>query len=172
MLYDLVDVTISLPQDKLQEIRKLLRWWESKKTMNLKQLQRIVGKLQFTACCVRAGTVFVNRLYDVMARMCDHIEYIIMEEVKCDLKWWARFICKYNGKLIMWHMHKKQVNELIVTDASLSGIGGFSMGKYFHEEVDSATLSWLFYNEVGIVHMEMLAIIVAVRLWHTEIAQK
>ena len=29
-----------------------------------KQLQQITGKLQFAATCLRAGRIFINRLYD------------------------------------------------------------------------------------------------------------
>ena len=103
ILYDLVNMVISVLQDKLHDLKLELKKWVKKKDMNKKMLQQITGNLQFAASGVRSGRVFVNRLYDVMSYMCDveNVWYNIPQEVRKDLGWWNRFLKQYNGSSIM-----------------------------------------------------------------------
>ena len=55
VLYDLVNMTISLPQDKLQELMDQLQRYIKQKFYTKKQLQQITRRLQFVTGCVCAG---------------------------------------------------------------------------------------------------------------------
>ena len=57
-----------------------------------KELQSLAGKLQFAACCMRPGQVFISRIYDVMSEMEDGRQYWIQEQVRKDITWWYRFM--------------------------------------------------------------------------------
>ena len=127
-----------------------------------KQLQSITGKLQFAACCVRPGRVFVNRHYDVIAVMDDNVKYAVTQEVKKDLNWWRVFMEKYNGTSIMWLQQRLQLNQVFHTDACLTGAGRFCNGNYYHKQFTKWVFTW--DDNVHIAHLEMLVIIIGLKL--------
>ena len=88
------------------------------------------------------------------------------EEVRKDLQWWTCYLDKCNGASIMWMNHRLTVDEIIVTDACLQGIGGFCQGRYFHATIPEWISS---LEDLHIAHLELWAIVVAVQLWRTHI---
>ena len=60
IIFDLLRMIIMLPSDKLEEIKRSIKEWKRKKTCTLNDLQRMAGKLQFAAICVRPGRVFIT----------------------------------------------------------------------------------------------------------------
>ena len=135
IIFDLIRLIIVLPDDKLCEIRALLGKWQTKKLMSKKELQSLVGKLQFASACVRPGRVFVNRMYDTVSQLQDDRLYLVFDEVRRDIAWWSEYMNKFNGVSIMWMEDRKTVNEVLATDSCLTGMGGFSHGKFFHCEI-------------------------------------
>ena len=172
VLYNLIDMTIELPQDKLQQLKDELHRWVKFSYVTRNQLQKMAGKLQFVANCVCAGRVLINRLYDAISSMQDGHRYIMPEQVLRDLCWWKKFLYTYNGKSIMWLVHKEKIDNLVATDASLMGLGGFSHGNYFRKNVNMEHLGIEYGHELNIAHLELLAIIVAVRIWKDTIRGK
>ena len=171
IIYNFITMMISIPQEKLQEIKQELRSWSHRQVMTKKQLQQITGKLQFAAACIHLGRVFINRLYDIIATLGDTGRFHVNKQVRKDLLWWRHFLDKYNGASMMWLVQKTVVNELIATDACLVGAGGFSEGDYYKIKFPT----WVLNNPEGpvyIAHLEMLAIIIAVRLWKQKIRGK
>ena len=162
ILYDLINMLIKLPEEKLKDMELVLQKWEGYVFMTKKQLQCVVGKLQFAAACVRSGRVFVNRLYDKIALMQDGVRYVITMQVRKDLEWWRSFLRQYNGSSIMWMCEKNMVDEWFATDACLKGAGGFCQGNYYHITFPKKIFDW---GDVNIAHLELLAIIIGVRLW-------
>ena len=69
----------------------------------------------------------------------------------------------YNGQSIMWLEQCEGIDKTFSTDACLEGIGGHCFNRYFHKELPA----WVFEmgKNVHIVHLELLAIVVGVRLW-------
>ena len=162
VLYDFVQMTISLPEEKMVEIKQLLRIWLKKKDMTVKQLQKLVGKLQFAACCVCAGRVFMNRMYDMICEMQEGQIYNVPRQVWQDVRWWHKYMKEYDGKSIMWLVQKQAEQNYFTTDACLVGAGGMCQGSYYHKKF----LQWLFdkYENIHIMHLEMLAIITGLKV--------
>ena len=131
--------------------------------MTRNALQKIVGKLQFEAGCVRIGHVFVNRLFDAISTLQDGCVYMILEQVRKDLKWWRLNLRKFNGRSIMWMEQKLVVNEVFATDSCLTGAGGLCNGKYFHVQFPEYVFTW--DEKVHIAHLELLAIIIGLKIW-------
>ena len=52
VMFDLIRLIICLPEEKIQEIQRILVKWQRKQYMTKKQLQSVAGKLQFAATCV------------------------------------------------------------------------------------------------------------------------
>ena len=66
----------------------------------------------------------------------------------------------------MWMTQHQVVNEFLSTDACLVGIGGLCGNKFFHCDIPKFVLEM---DNVNIAHFEMWAIIVALKLWKSEI---
>ena len=59
VLYDTVAMTISVPEDKLEEIKSLIRTWLSKPDATVLELQSLIGKLSYVCSCIRPGRLFM-----------------------------------------------------------------------------------------------------------------
>ena len=73
-----------------------------------------LGKLNFVACCVRPGRIFISRLIRWLKVLykqdiCDHV---IPDYVKKDILWRYRFLPKYNGISVMFYEHWLEPNKL------------------------------------------------------------
>ena len=168
ILYNFITMTISIPEEKMIEIISELKQWEKRRTMTKKRLQQIMGKLQFAASCIRPGRVFINRLYDHISVMQEDIQYVITQDIKLDLSWWRRFMQVHNGVSIMWLKQRTQLGEMMTTDSCMVGAGGFCQGEYFHVKYPESVFKLA--TKVHIVHLEMLAVLVALRVWKDKVA--
>ena len=71
--------------------------------LSIKEIQSLLGKLNFVAACVRPGRVFISRMLKwlkVLYKL-DEKQHIIPNFVKKDLEWWDRFLPVYNGVSMM-----------------------------------------------------------------------
>ena len=59
-------MTISIDPKKLQEIKKELNKWKTKKSATLRETQSLVGKLNFAATTVHAGRLFFSRVLNFL----------------------------------------------------------------------------------------------------------
>ena len=91
VLFNTEKMTIEITHERLIEIQLLLRNWLSKDTASLKELQSVLGKLNFIAACVRPGRIFISRLLQWLKVLnknqssCEQIQ--IPEYVKLDILW-------------------------------------------------------------------------------------
>ena len=53
ILFDTKNLTISIDGQRLAEISQLVLYWLSKQVCNIKDLQSLLGKLNFVSQCVR-----------------------------------------------------------------------------------------------------------------------
>ena len=165
IVFDMLRQIILLPEGKLKEIKQELNRWSSNNVdkKSLKQLQSLAGRLQFAAICVRPGRVFIIRLYDKIAEVeksgSNRVQ--IDGELMKDIEWWQRYMADYNGVSMMWMDQIPECNGVMATDASLTGLGGFCRGQYFHLRIPK-----MFRRKGEIIaDFEILAILVALRLW-------
>ena len=62
ILFNTLTLTLEITPERLQEILSLVDSWQSKRSASLKDLQSLLGKLNFISQCVRPGRIFVSRL--------------------------------------------------------------------------------------------------------------
>ena len=55
-------MTISIAPDRVLEIQQEVEAWYDKTSMSCKQLESLIGKLQFASQVIRAGWIFLARL--------------------------------------------------------------------------------------------------------------
>ena len=62
VLLDSEALTLSITQERLVENRSLVQDWLEMEEASLKQLQSLIGKLNFVAHCVKPARIFISRL--------------------------------------------------------------------------------------------------------------
>ena len=63
---DTVNKTLSIPQEKLQEIKTLCKAWTHKKVVTKQQYQSLLGSLLYITKCIKPARIFLNRMLQVL----------------------------------------------------------------------------------------------------------
>ena len=156
-----VNGTLSVPDDKMKEIKPMLKKWQRKVKSTKTELQSLIGSLQFISKCVLQSRVFMNRLLETLRSMSKKKSIKLGESFKKDVRWWARFIEDYNGvsfiPAVMW----MEPDVTFATDSCLKGCGGIYFKEYFHVSFPQNIMD----QQLPIHKLEMLAVLLAVRIW-------
>ena len=160
------DVTVSVPEFRLLELRAELSHWLELEQATKHQLQVLIGKLSYVCSCVRPGWAFISRLLNEL-RSCDSRRRTIpvSYELKLDLQWWLHFLDKYNGVSVIGTEFLESSEQLFSTDASLTGCGAICEGEYFHELFPPIITQ----QQLSITQLELLTVVVAVKLWQLKL---
>ncbi|VDI36493.1 Hypothetical predicted protein [Mytilus galloprovincialis] len=167
---DTVKLTLEVTSDRVLEISLLVQAWLRKKKASLRELQSILGKLHFVSTCVRPGRLFVSRLLLNWLRSAFPSNVVgsghkiyrkIPVEVQKDLLWWHRFLSSYNGISMMSLEDWSSPDEIFSSDACLEGFGAITSNQYFHAVFPSDITK----DQLHINCLELLAIVVAVKIW-------
>ena len=154
---------IFVTEKKLQDIKDTIADWMHQKVFYTRtELESLLGRLQFVSSCVRPGRVMVLRLREQLKNSNAKNMYEVTEQMKLDLHWWNRYIHEYDNISYMWMKEISEPDALIATDASLNGLGGKCNQEVFTINIPDA---WREYNGYVIHHLEMLAVIVALKKW-------
>ena len=131
VLFDSEALSLFVTKERLTEI-KLLVYWLSFETATLKQLQSLIGELNFVAHRVKPSRIFISRLLNWLWEIQNSDkEEVILEELKKDLRWWYIFLPRFNGVVMMDLQEWGDPDSLVANDSCLTGCGSFSEGKYF-----------------------------------------
>ena len=66
ILINTINKTISIPPEKLQEIKNMCETWKHKKSCTRTQLQSLFGSLLYITKCARPARSFLNRMLQVL----------------------------------------------------------------------------------------------------------
>jgi hypothetical protein len=157
-------MSISIPADKLTEIRQIIEKLLLKKTVTRKKLESIIGKLSYIADCIRSARLFISRLLNLLRTVYRKSHHINLNtEAKKDLKWFFKFMTEFNGRTTIPDHLWSEPDQLMQTDASLLGLGGVfhdsGCTKLFHCAIPA---SWSGHH---ICVYELLAIFIGLRVW-------
>ena len=156
VLIDTEKSTISIPSEKLSEIQTTVQEWLSKTTCTKRQLQSILGQLLYIHKCVCPARLFLNRMLQLLRDNYAERTITLTDEFKRDLFWFSKILNNYNGISIFDHKNFRQKLEL---DACLTGMGGVCGNYVDHLKIQRG------YGNLNIVHLEMLNILVALRIF-------
>ena len=158
---DTVEKTIAIPQEKLERIHIMLDEWRHKRFCLKQQLQSLLGNLLYVHKCVRPSRFFVNRMLELLRKNYDKKSITLTTGFRRDLRWFDKFLAKYNGASFFDH---HQIFGTIELDACLTGFGGCWGNLIYHVPIEKH------YQNLAITQLEMLNILVALRIfkqfWH------
>lgn len=159
---DSVTSTASLPSDKVDKSIIAIQSLLNKSKCSLKDLQSLIGLLNFACSVVVPGRPFLRRLINLTIGVFEPFHHIrITLEAKDDLRVWLQFLQEYNGRTIFIEEKFLSNHTLqLYTDAS-STIG---YGAVFKN-------SWLYgvfpksFRKFNISVLEFYPILLAVYTW-------
>lgn len=154
---------IRLPADKLLKCRSLVEVGLSRKKLKLRELQSLIGSLNFACRAVQPGRAFLRRLIDLTIGIRNPNHYIRLNKwAKEDLRAWSIFLNSYNGITFMskdiWSDHSDAVH--LYTDAAGGvGFGAFVDDLWFFGEWPS---NW---HDENITLLELFPIALSIHVW-------
>ena len=154
-----MELTIRLPEDKLNDLITSLKKWIHRRTCQKQELLSLIGSLSFACKVVKCGRIFLRRLIDLSTTVSELHHYVtINKDARKDLEWWNEFLPLWNGVSFIQSPVVDSHELNLCTDASGIGIGGFYKGSWFSIPVE-------YDDELGIAYFELLAVLFAVFTW-------
>ena len=157
-----------LPDEKLQKCRVLLHNFYKRRTVKLKELQSLIGLLNFTCQVIVPGRAFLRRLIDLTKGVRQPHHHIrLCKGSKQDLLLWIRFLDEFNGKSFFLEDSWETSHTLeLYTDAGSIGFGAVFGKHWFGGEWP---VTWKSYN---IAVLELFPIVLALHIWGHLMADK
>jgi hypothetical protein len=132
---------------------------------SLRDLLSLLGKLHFVSNCVRPGSPLLNWLHQAFPSNIVGSGHKIFrrspKDIKKDLLWWYKFLPGNNGFSIMSLENWSSPDEVLSSDACLDEFGAISSNQFCH----ALFPSFIKENQLHINCLELLAIIIATKIW-------
>ena len=167
---DSVNMVALLPPDKLSQARTLLARWRKRSSCKLKELQSLIGILQFACRVIAPGRTFLRRMINLTCGIKQPYHFVKLNSgFYKDLSMWETFLKHWNG--VSLFLQPEQTTSLslqVYTDASVSiGFGGYLAGQWFQSR-------WLPEQKlnkttgISIEWQELYPVYLACRLWGSQ----
>ena len=118
-LFESNRMTIGVTPTCKTEIMKELERWRTRDTCTHRQLESLIGKLQFMGNCIRPGRLLLSCLLSELKSMRRDRVYRINAELRKDLRWWYLFLPTFKGEGILWLQDVMEVDSKMAIDACL-----------------------------------------------------
>ena len=157
--------TVSIPEDKVNELMAQMPWWCGRRTCTLKELQSLNGKLNFYSKAIRPGRMFTRRLIDLTTTVKKQSHHVtINSEAREDIHWWCELLMTQNRTSFVPDTRRiYSTDMLLFTDATkYMGMGAIYGTRWIQS-------SWP--NQIcgeNINFLELFAIVAAARTWGHE----
>ena len=171
--FDTVKLEMSVPPDKLEEVREEVRSWLKRTTLTKKGLQQLLGRLFWISRCVRFSRPFMGRLLqqlrDIHSQP-DQKRSPLAEGSAQDIAWWDRYLKRFNGVELIYNDQPLalSLDQLLETsalvncgDAQMWGGGAYYGGEYWSRSFPT----WLKNPDIGIHIKEFYVVLVSCLLW-------
>jgi hypothetical protein len=138
---DTLTMTISIDPVRLTHIQSTLSDWLKLSQASIKQVESLVGTLQFCCRVIRCGRTFLRRLINWKTHL-SHRHGItnnahkrmhnLTDSVKKDILWWATYMKEFNGTMSIYPTKWCEDSDMrIATDACQQGYGAVFGNKWF-----------------------------------------
>ena len=158
-----------LPLDKLTKLRELLDLTSRRRKITLKEIQSIIGYLQFCCAVVKPGRCFLRRLIDLTKSVSKPRHFITLnKEARKDIKAWQSFMDTFNGRSLLLEDRWLSSDSLhLYSDAAGScGYAAMFKSHWF-------TGSWSkTHDKLHITFQELLPIVLAFEIWGSNLANQ
>ncbi len=108
---------------RLEHINSELTGWLGKKQTTKKEVESLVGLLNFVAKCVCPTRIFMSHMFDFLKEMPKTEVTMLPDEFRQDVYWWLTFMPSFNGVSLIPIPKCAGVGTILVTDSCLT-VGG------------------------------------------------
>lgn len=173
--FDTISMQMRLPQVKLVELREKIQFCISAKKITLRELQSLIGSLNFACQVVASGRAFIRRLVDATVGIRKQSFKIrVSTVIRLDLEVWLQFLHNYNGITLFPHRlwcANESIN--LYTDSAGGESGGFGIffdgkwafGRWPHHWAALGRLRDLTF-------LEMFPVVTALTTWGPSLANR
>ena len=159
---DSVEMVSRLPEEKVSKINGMLKSFSKRKKVILRELQSLLGLLNFATGCVVPGRTFLRRLYDLTINVSNPTFFVTLNnEARADLAAWELFMSGFNGKHVLLSDDWVASDVLLLyTDAAASkGFAAVLGNQWFMQAWPAEFINF----HINI--LELFPIVLAVELW-------
>ena len=159
---DTVRSEARLPHDKVMRCTSMLSDYLKRKKVTLRELQSLIGLLNFACSVVLPGRAFLRRLIDLTIGISRPQNFIkLTQSVKSDMRTWLAFLSNFNGSsFFLTRDWITNPSLQLYTDAS----GSFGYGAVFRDQ-------WFYgpwpesCRSLNIAVLEFYPIVLSVIIW-------
>ncbi|XP_060587839.1 uncharacterized protein LOC132743320 [Ruditapes philippinarum] len=173
--FDTVQMSMRLPNDKLVDLRQKIIIAINAKKISLKDMQSLLGSLNFACRVIAPGRAFCRRLIDATIGVIKpHHKIRVSANMRKDLGLWLHFLQSYNGITLISDPIWLSDNTLeIYTDSSGGVTGGY--GIYFAGHWSQG--SWPSHWVIGgltrdMTLLEFFPVVAAIVTWSNSFRNK
>ena len=161
--YDSVNMTMTIPEPKMEEVMNILQEWGAKNRATRRELQKLLGLLQFVASVAPPVRVFSNRMLQDLRDTPARGSHGLSLGFRKDLKFFLDLLPRFNGVRIIDKQELPYQGQ-IELDACLTGCGA-TIGEQYYAEAFPPFITEATHM---IAHLELLNIVVALKVWGPE----
>ena len=172
IILDSEQMQASLPQDKVIRLQEELAKWSNRRKGTLKELQSLIGSLNFACRVIPPGRAFLQRIINLTIGIKKPYHHVRLNAAFFeDIRMWQMFLKDWNGKQFFLNTAwESSVSLQLFTDASSTiGYGGIFGRQWFQgawENLDRQK------QGLSINWKELYAIVVACHIWGSRWSQK
>lgn len=166
---DTMHMEARLPIEKIEKVTLLLQSLGNKKKVTLRELQSVLGLLNFACSVVLPGRAFLRRLIDLTKGKSKPYHKIrLNKESRLDIQAWLQFVSSFNGKnLLLDQIWLSSEHLHFYTDSAGSlGYGAIFDTKWFYGSWPKA----LACQDITV--KEMFPIVLALETWKEDLKNK
>lgn len=175
--FNTLEMMLRLPDEKIAEIRERISVLLRLDKVSLREIQSIIGLLNFACQVIVPGRAFCRRLIDATCNVKKSWHKVrISKGMKKDLHVWLEFLSEYNGKSVMIDQFWTSNETLhLFTDSAggANGRGGF--GIYFGGAWAQSCFPSKWEKEgilKDITFLEFFPLVVAIEIWGHRLINK
>jgi len=166
---------IRIPMDKIERCNLILRNILAKNKTTVKNIQSLIGLLNFLCRAIPMGRPFIRRLIDAISGYKkQHFKLRLTRAIKQDLLTWQTFLSTHNGVSLFQQQFWEDNQQLHLFTDSAGGEGrGF--GAYFSGRWAYGTwpTAWAKTDILkDITFLEYFPILVAISIWGEDLVNK
>ena len=167
LLINSVAQVVSIPVEKIECALSLIHGILGKRTVMIRDMQRICGFLNFLCCCIIPGWAFTRGLYGHFSpNAAAHHHIKVNQEIKQDLTVWKKFLMNpivYCRPFIDYSdILSADVIEWFTDASGKIGFGGICDSHWFTDKWDAQFLD---EQKPSIEYQELFTIMVSILLW-------
>ena len=158
--FDTLAMTMDIPPAKMTEVMTCMREWSNRTRATRREIQSLLGLLNFVASVAPPARLFTNRLLDGLRESPPAGASSLSHQFKQDVNFFVELLPIFNGRRIMG---KKIVpyQHQVELDACLTGCGAVAGDQFYSTQFPDHVLAC----DHTIAHLEMLNVVVAIKVW-------